>query len=115
MRMAVAIRLGRVDTVAQHERRGAGRLKAAHHRQAVGDAGLAVLTVALPVARDVAGVAHRDAVVGGWSAEHVADLEGTGLLALDAVGLTELTRAIGSLADASRTMSRATSKLPAIG
>src|SRR5439155_120324 len=69
------------------DRGGAGRLEAQHLRELRSPAGVLVLPVALPVGGDVAGVADRDAVDVGGVAQHVDDLEGAGLLALDPVGI----------------------------
>src|SRR2546426_429035 len=65
--------------------RRARRLVAHHARRPLDHARGAVLRVTLPVGRDVARVADRQEMVVGRAAERVADLEGRGLLALDAV------------------------------
>ncbi len=80
-------RRGRGDTGAGHDGRGAGGLEAEHARALRRDAVRGVLPVALPVGRDVAGVADGQAVHVGRVAERVAHLEGGGLLAVDAVGV----------------------------
>ena len=111
--------LGVVHVVAEHERRGALGLEAEHPRRRLDEARAAVLAEAAPVGRDVAGVADRDGQVVGRVAEVLADLEGGGLLALDAVGVDgvhERQRMVGSgVSESSRTTRSASSKLPSTG
>ena len=85
MRMAVAIVSGLLDRVAQHDRRGAGRLEAEHPRLRVDAARGLVSVEAGPVGGDVAGVADGDGQDVGRPAEVVADLEGGRRLAVDPV------------------------------
>ena len=76
--------LGVRERLTGHQRRGTGGLEAAHHRTLGGAAAVDVLRVAQPVRRDVAGVADGQDVDVGGVAEEVDDLEGGGLLALEA-------------------------------
>ena len=87
MRMAVALRLRVGERHPGHQRRGTGGLEAAHHRTLGRAAEVDVLRVAQPVRRDVAGVADGQDVDVGSVAEEVDDLEGGGLLALEADGV----------------------------
>jgi len=73
-----------------------------------------VLREAPPVGGNVAGVADRYRQDVGRLAEHVDDLEGAGLLTLDAIGLIELTIVIGRCWVNSRARLSAWSKLPRI-
>ena len=85
MRIALAMVSGWRTDLAAHDRRGARRLEAEHARQARGVARGDVLAVAARVCGVVARVADGDEVEVGRVAEHLDDLEGAGLLALDAV------------------------------
>jgi hypothetical protein len=76
-----------IDRVAEHERCGTGSLEAPHLGQPFRHTQLPVLVVALPVRRDVAGVADGQHMDVGSIAEDIDDLEGRGLLALDAIGV----------------------------
>ncbi len=78
---------GVIHGTAAQEGSGTGRLVTHHDGRRVDDAVIAVLGVALPVGGDVAGVAHRQAVVIGSRLELLHDLEGSGLLPLDAEGV----------------------------
>ena len=80
-------RLRLLDRMPQDDGRGAGRLPAHHARSLRRPAELVVLAEAAPVGGDVAGVADGDEQVVGRVAEGVDDLEGGGLLPLDAVGV----------------------------
>jgi hypothetical protein len=71
--------------VPEHERRGAGRLEAEHHRPRRHQPRVVVRGEAAPVGADVARVADRDGEVVGRPTEVLADLEGGRLLALEAV------------------------------
>ncbi len=73
------------DGVAGHDRRGALGLGADHSRQARRPTSRMVLAKALPVGRDVAGVADREHQVIRRVAENVDDLERGRLLSLQAV------------------------------
>jgi hypothetical protein len=64
------------------------------------------------VGGDVAGVAHGKGVVVGRVPQLVHHLKGQGLLALEAVGFTEFTRATGKRSVSSRVRRKASSKFP---
>ena len=70
--------------MADDERRGAGGLEAPQPRRPLDEPGVGVLAEARPVGADVAGVADRDGEDVRGAAEVVADLEGGGLLAVEA-------------------------------
>ena len=93
MRIAVAMVSGSVDGVPEHDRSRAGRLETPHLRAAGwprrrarprGRCRRGVLAVALPVGRDVAGVADRQQWMSGASPSASTTSKARGLLALDA-------------------------------
>ena len=87
-------RLGLVDRVPQHQRSGPCRLHAQHLRQA-GRFQPVVLLEPGPIGGDVAGVADRQAQPVRGGPQHIADLEGGALLALDPVGVERVDQADG--------------------
>ncbi|MBA7592967.1 hypothetical protein ES708_35172 [subsurface metagenome] len=80
-----------------HDGGSAFRLKAHHLWQDFRFARLMVLLEALPVGGDVARVAHGDEEIVGGFAQIIDNLEGGGLLPLDAVGVERVDQRDGVL------------------
>jgi len=71
-----------------------------------------ILLIAFPIRRNVAGIADGQEMEVRGASERIADFEGGGLLAFDAVGLMELTIWMLERSPISRTMCKASSKFP---
>ncbi len=74
----------------QHYWSGSGGLESHHFGLRVRPPRLLVFVIPTPISRNIAGVTYRYEVVVGWSSQLVDDLECSGLLALNSIGINRV-------------------------